>query len=41
MKWLVILLVVAVVGVALWKYGFVAEFLRPWEAWAKWIGYFR
>jgi len=41
MKWLVLLLLVAVVAVVLWKYGFVEQFLVPWSAWAKWIGYFQ
>ena len=41
MKWLVLLLVIAAVGFGLWKYGFVEEFLRPWGAWARWIGYFQ
>ncbi len=40
MKWLAFLVLVAVVAVALWKYGYVEEFLGPWWAWAKWIGYF-
>jgi hypothetical protein len=41
MKWVIILLVAAVVAVVLWKYGFVEKFLGPWAGWAKWIGYFQ
>jgi len=39
-KWVVLLLFIAAVFVALWKYGFIEEFLGPWAAWANWIGYF-
>jgi hypothetical protein len=41
MKWLVFLLVIAAIGVVLWKFGFIEQFLGPWAAWAKWIGYFQ
>ena len=40
MKWLVPVLLIAAALVALWKYGYVEEFLGPWAAWANWIGYF-
>lgn len=41
MKWITFLLVIAVIGVVLWKYGFVEKFLGPWAAWSRWIGYFQ
>lgn len=41
MKWLLIVLVIAAAAAVLWKSGYVDEFLRPWGAWAKWIGYFQ
>lgn len=41
MKWLVFALVLVVVFFALWKYGFVDEFLGPWKGWADYIGYFQ
>jgi hypothetical protein len=41
MKGLVILVVAGAAILALWKYGFVEQFLGPWAAWAKWIGYFQ
>jgi hypothetical protein len=41
MKWISFAVVVVVVFVLLWKYGFIEKFLGPWAAWAKWIGYFQ
>ena len=40
MKWVAFLLVLAVIFLALWKFGFFEKFFGPWAAWANWIGYF-
>ena len=41
MKWLVFLLVLALIFLALWKFGFLEQFFGPWAGWAKFIGYFQ
>jgi hypothetical protein len=41
MKWVIFVLVVGVVGFALWRCGFIEEFLGPWAGWANFIGYFQ
>jgi hypothetical protein len=41
MKWVMFVLVVAVVFLALWYFGFFEEFFGPWAAWANFIGYFK
>ena len=41
MRWVLVLLFIAVVFVVLWKSGFFKDFLEPWKAWANWIGYFQ
>lgn len=40
MKWIVLLLIIAVAVVVLWQTGLLHEFLKPFAGWAKWIGYF-
>jgi hypothetical protein len=39
-KWALIAFVTVAAIAALWKYGFIEEFLGPWAAWANFIGYF-
>lgn len=41
MKWLTILVVAVTIFIVLARIGFLEEFLGPWAAWAKWIGYFQ
>ena len=41
MKYVIILVVTAVVVAGLWASGFLDDFLGPWAAWANWIGYFQ
>ena len=40
MKWICLLLILAITAVVVWKTGLWDEFIRPFAGWAKWIGYF-